>query len=310
MFTLEEIQRILEKVSFEIALFGATNLGLDVISDYEKHLLRTYGIDLDKIAELGVTPFEQSFLFGRLVGLIGDTNAGKLDYSDFQQYILGKQYLPLSELENLTLSVAKRRSYSHIKGLENGIKKDIEGVILDNQMKHRVHYEKIIGDAVERAIFERKSVRSVISEIGHKTKNWERDLGRIADTEMSTVFQEGISAQILGKHGEDAKVYKDVYPGACRHCIRLFLTGGIGSQPRIFKLKQLIANGTNIGRKVDDWKPVIGSIHPWCRCQLRYLPDTQTWDEDEKRFRVKEYKGKYGGDVYDLIRIKIGKHEF
>ena len=60
------------------------------------------------------------------------------------------------------------------------------------------------------------------------------------------------------------KVFKDVFVGGCRHCIRLYLTGGIGSQPKIFKISDLIANGDNIGVKVNDWKPVISSTHPHC----------------------------------------------
>lgn len=309
LFTGEEIQKLLDRVSFEISLFGAENIGVDVLSEYEKSMLTDYGVDLDELVK-GFTPYEESFLFGRLVALIGEDNTKKIDYDDFRQYIYGSQFLPLSDLEELTLDIAKRRSYSHIRGLETGIRGDVEGMITEVQMKNRAKYEKIIGDSVARAVFERDSIKSIISEIGNKTGDWQRDLGRIADTEMNTVFQEGISVSILREYGEEAKVYKDVYPGACRHCIRLYLTGGIGSKPRVFKLSELISNGTNIGRKVNEWKPTVGSTHPWCRCLLRHLPDDYIWDEESKGFKPKPYIGKHSDDIYDLVKIKVGKHEF
>lgn len=309
LFTGDEIQKLIERVSFEIALFGAQNIGIDVLSEYERQILLDHGIDIDEIIE-GFTPYEESFLLGRLVSLIGEDNTKKIDYDDFRQYIYGSQFLPLSEFEELTLNMAKRRSYNHIRGLETGIKRDIEGVIIDTQMKHRSEYEKVISNAVSKAKFERNSIKSVISEIGNKTGDWQRDLGRIADTEMNTIFQEGISMSILREHGEEARVYKDVYPGACRHCIRLYLTGGIGSKPRVFKLSELISNGTNIGRKVADWLAVVGSTHPWCRCLLRHLPDDYIWDEEQKAFKPKPYVGKRRDDIYDLVSITVGKHKF
>jgi len=308
-FTNEEIQKLLERVSFEIALFGAENIGVDVLSEYEKQVLIEHGINIDELTD-EFTPYEESFLLGRLVALIGEDNTKKIDYDDFRQYIYGSQFLPLSDVEKLTLDMAKRRSYNHIRGLETGIKKDIEGIILDNQMAHRSEYEKIIGNAISRAKFERSSIKSIISEIGNKTGDWQRDLGRIADTEMNTIFQEGISISLLQKYGDDAKVYKDVYEGACRHCIRLYLTGGIGSKPRVFKLGELISNGTNVGRKVNEWKAVVGSTHPWCRCLLRKLPDDYVWNEDEKNFVPKPYEGKRRDDIYDLVTITVGKHKF
>ena len=101
---------------------------------------------------------------------------------------------------------------------------------------------------------------------------------------MHTAYEEGRAANIEYELGKDAIVYKDVYPGACRHCIRLYLTNGFGSQPRLFKLSALRANGTNIGRKPVDWLAVLGPIHPWCRCTLNKLPPGYKWDDKTKDF--------------------------
>ena len=134
----------------------------------------------------------------------------------------------------------------------------------------------------KNAIKERKGVQEVVSQIGKMQGNWDRDFGRIADFVLHTAFDEGRSLNIGKTRGAQALVYKDVYAGACKHCIKAYLTGGIMSEPKIFKLDQLQANGTNVGRKVDEYLPVIGPLHPWCRCTLMRTPSEFTLEDHNK----------------------------
>lgn len=48
----------------------------------------------------------------------------------------------------------------------------------------------------------------------------------------------------------------------CNHCRRLYV--GPDGAPRIFRLAELEANGSNVGRKVGEWRPVVGPTHPHC----------------------------------------------
>ena len=84
--------------------------------------------------------------------------------------------------------------------------------------------------------------------------------------------------------GMEALVYKDVFPQACRWCIKLYLTGGIGSEPRIFKVSELKANGNNYGLKPMQWKPIIGSVHPFCRCNLEQYDPDREWDSKQRGY--------------------------
>ena len=97
--------------------------------------------------------------------------------------------------------------------------------------------------------------------------------------------------------------------GACRHCIRLYLTQGMGSQPKIYTLKQFLENGSNIGRKVDDWKAVLESTHPWCRCNLQYVPEGTIWNEEKKMF---VYPEKYERKIErkSKVIITVGTKRF
>ena len=79
------------------------------------------------------------------------------------------------------------------------------------------------------------------------------------------------------------------------------------SKPIIFKLSELKANGTNVGRKVADYLPVVGSLHPRCRCTLNKFQDGYVWNESKRVFEApKGYKQRYDYD----ISIKIGGNTF
>jgi hypothetical protein len=79
------------------------------------------------------------------------------------------------------------------------------------------------------------------------------------------------SAMILGVKKDELRVYKRVINDGklCGWCSS-FYTNKDGS-PKVYTIKELAENGTNDGRPKSDWKPVLGSTHPRCRCQLHYL---------------------------------------
>ena len=124
---------------------------------------------------------------------------------------------------------------------------------------------------------------------------------------MQNAFEWGKAETLLETTDPDAKVfYKQVYPGACRHCIRLYLTGGIGSEPRLFSYRELLDNGTNIGRKADNWLPVLGTVHPYCRCDLRMKRNKKdVWNEKKGIFEPKEKEATEG-----KIEIIVGDKKF
>ena len=75
-----------------------------------------------------------------------------------------------------------------------------------------------------------------------------------------------------GKSADDITVYK-VGPhdgSTCDHCYRFwFLDDRL--TPRVYKMSELMANGTNIGKKQKDWKPTVDATHPNERHLLQEL---------------------------------------
>lgn len=309
IFTKEQIKDILLTVDMNTKFMAAKILGEDILTKEDKKQLKNYGFNLSEIQNKFPT-FLQSYHWGRLSQLIGKFNASKISYNQFFSHLERGQYLPLTEVEKYAYNIAKDRSYGHITGLGEGIKKDTVNQIRQTEQENRAEYEKVIRGEITKGITDRKSLSKIVSELGHKTNEWDRNFGRIVDTEMNNIFQEGRAQIIKRKRGDKSRVYKDVYPLGCKHCIKAYTTNGIGSKPRIFSMEQLEANGTNIGKKVKDWKPTVGGMHPYCRCTLFDVIPGQVWDDETKGFifdnteRAEKYKN------IAKIRIKIGDGEY
>lgn len=273
ILTKSNIEKLLEIIDFTTSLFVTTQMGGDVLSTQDKYILNKFGFDIEKITQK-YPPYLQNFLFGRLTAWLTDNQASSIVYSDFEKYLKSTQYFPLTKKESNLYDISIRHSYTHIKNLAEKRK--------DNLIQSLT--EEDIRKEISSSIEQRTSIQNIVSNWGNKTGDWQRDYGRIAETEMNSIFQLGRATQIEERYGKEQLVYKQVYDGACRHCIRLYLTQGIGSKPILFKLEDLILNGTNIDLKVADWKAVLESTHPFCRCNLHTLPEGMVWDEEKKEF--------------------------
>lgn len=264
IFTEEQIKEILKEIEFQHLFFIAQNVSADILSDEDKSVLQEFGIDWQTLRQ-DYTPYEQAFYFGRLAAILGPLKSQQVDYNNLMKYLRRGQFIPLSAAEKQTLSYLEQKTYSYIKDLGYRVGAFVTETMMDEAFARRQYYEEVINNSIKRAVIERDTASSVAREIGTRTQDWTRDLGRIAETEMQNAFEWGKAETLLETTDPDAKVfYKQVYPGACRHCIRLYLTGGIGSEPRLFSYRELLDNGTNIGRRAENWLPVLGTVHPYC----------------------------------------------
>ena len=82
-----------------------------------------------------------------------------------------------------------------------------------------------------------------------------------------------------------------------------YLDGGLGSAPKVFRLDELKANGTNVGRKAAEYQPVVGPLHPWCRCTLERVPFG---------FTMADYKSglwEWSGNMFVRVKSDTPKQE-
>lgn len=334
IFTPEEIQQLFDIIDYRLARVVADVLGKEFLTPDDEALLKRFGFDFEK--ELTkVPPYYQAFIFGRLTGILRPDQLNTLEYKDIQEYVERKQYKPLTRREKAEYNAAATRTYGYIKGMGNRIRETLGNAVSEQEIINAVEERRIkeldvIKQEHKRGVLDKRSVQAIVSTIGNRLNDWNRDWGRIVETEMQDIYCLGKAQVIMEEHGTDTLVYKQVFSGACTHCRHLYTKGGSGSEPRIFKLSSLIMNGDNIGRKVRDWKPVIGTTHPFCfnspYIEIRtiegdkYIKDIQVGDlvlTHLNRYRkvVRLFKRKFPTtfphgvfDIYYLIEDETSKN--
>lgn len=300
IFNTEQIAELTSVIDFFHTLFIGQNIGKDVLSKSDIKLLEKNGI---KVNTFAASFAEDAYKFGILASALKDKRTKGLNYNDFRKFINSGNFIPLTSVEKDALMAVKQHMYADIKGLGNRIAQDFSRVIIEASQKQRAKYEQTIKQTASKAIQNRWSVNQMASELGHKTGDWARDFDRISDYVMHSAYQQGIASQLLKQYGESAKVFFSVYESACKHCQAVYLTDGIGSEPKQFKLVDVIANGNNIGVKAKDYKPSVDPLHPYCRCTMHPVPENAVWDKVKKQFVI--VRNTYGVNRKSKIKVTI-----
>lgn len=302
MFTSQQIEEVIKGIDYHYSMIIGISLGYESLSMEDQLLLQSYGVDMNKLmAEY--PPYLRMFYLGRLSAILKDEQLRSISLNDFDYYLKNYQFLPLSKREKKEYDISRQFTYNHLKGLGRRSSDGVRDIMLE------INRKNIIKEEISTGIEKRRSIQKVISEIGHKTEDWNRDWHRIVETEMANIYNQGQISMLLEKYGDQHEVWKQVYKEACRHCISLYTTNGIGSEPKVFKLSELVGNGTNIGRKVADWLPVVDATHPFCRCHIYSKFPGQVWDGTVQNFvypkEERERKWTEG-----VIKIRVGDKEF
>lgn len=305
IFTPEEIQKLYDIIDYRLARIVADVMGDELLTPEDKSLLRRYGYKWRREIEK-IPPYFQSYLFGRLSAQLEPSQLVTLNFDDFTKYIDRHQWAALTSLEQEVYYAAATRTYSYIKTMGERAKTIMSNAVSEEEVKALVEKQRqlelgTIKKEMIEGVLKKKSVQNIVSNIGHSLEDWNRDWGRIVETEMQNIYQTGVAQQIMKEQGADALVYKEVFSGACQHCIKFYTTAGIGSKPRIFKLIDLINNGDNIGVKAKDWKPVLGATHPYC-----YDDKTEVLTNDGFKF----FKDLKGDEEFLSVNLDSGEGEY
>lgn len=301
MFTPTQINNLLEVLRKQNLFFISSKLGPDYLSQDEIRRLQYFGINPFHQYSNKTDIVLQMFHFGMISDAIGELDAKKTKYNDLIQYFESGDYIPLTKTQKSTLDSIKRQFLGDIKANEGRVFQDVNNIIAKEEKKNRLAYEKVIRDEILSGTLKRKTSKQIAQELAKKTGDWSRNFNRIVEYVSHQAFDEGRAAMIEDKYGDDTKVYKNVFDGACKHCIKAYLTAGIGSKPIIFKLSTLKANGSNIGRKVDEYKPVIGNHHPHCFDDQTEVLTNEGW---------KYFKNLNKTELFLSVNLQTGEGEW
>lgn len=300
MLTNDQIHTVLDLIDKQIIFFAGSTLGPGVLSDQDKETLTKNGIDPEKIYSAAKDPVVLNFHLGLLSNILSDEKAKALTHDQLVKYIKSGQHIPLNEREQATIDSIKMQSFADIRANKGRIFSDINSVVAREFNTARADQEQFIRSRITDSNRERVARKNIGRGIAKLTGDWSRNFDKSVQYISHTALNEGRSAVIQRRYGtnHEAKVYFQVQGDACKHCIKHYLTAGSGSQPKVFTIKELEANGSNIGRKADAWLPTIHALHVHCRCLLtEFIPGTE-WDGERFKFPKEGY-------VSDSARPKI-----
>ena len=286
MLTQQQLNTLLTILNKHTRVLISSVLGPTYLTPQEVAELIRVGINPHLLYSQSGDYIFTAYQFGMLSNIM-KTDAKKLKYNELLNHIESQEYLKPTIQEQAMVHSIKRQTLRDIKAIEGRIFNDINHIINDkeNQEIIRQQQEEVIREHIIQGLLEQRTASDISREISRKTGDWSRNFGRIVEYHAHTAFEEGRAAMIQRQTGnKDQLVYKEVYPGACKHCIKLYLTAGLGSEPKLFKLSELKKNGNNINRKVNDWLPVITATHPHCRCMLRRYFEGSNWSDEKKEF--------------------------
>lgn len=309
IFSLSQINDIISILRRHQLVFIAEQLGLNYLSQADKDLLLAAGIDLSKYTNTqGI--IEHAFLFGLLSEALGSKRSKNMTYSQFKKFLKSGNFIPLTEDEEFALEQLKNRAYTDLNSLGNRIATSTSNIIIRANQRQQNKLQELVKKKAITAVEQRQSARQLASELGHATEDWERDWLRIAYYLLHSAYNHGRAKSIFKAHGEDSEIWFTVLDNACEHCRRLYLKNpdDPDSEPIVFKLKDIVANGNNIGRKATNWLPTLDPIHPYCRCMVNYKNSNTEWDSETKAFtKIKKYQPKNKKLQGIKLNIKVSK---
>lgn len=287
----KQIREILGIINKHFIAFTHSTVSPDQIDPADIRDLKNEGI-IPKNVNLKSYP-KSSYEFGRLVEILKDNKKIKnMDYKQFRRYITSNP-IPTTPAEKFSIDNVQHNAATYISSLRDKVMTNASQTInkYNNTARNQISKLKpsqqewfrdkkfikpkeraAVREKVVDNIVNRKNVNELASELYHMFDAQGVDFQRIAHTEKNEAICQGKKDELRREEkstGEKMKVFKRPAPDACKHCKLLYLEKD-GVTPILFTLDELEANGTNVGLKVADWKPVVGSIHPWCQCTGPY----------------------------------------
>lgn len=248
--------------------------------------------------------------YGYLMEVLGSDDVMGMSFNNLLDRA---RELRLSEPERLALQHVQEHAGTNITVLGEQVKADVQRNINDINSRFATTQavqpiRDVAAEASRRRMARGEAVTKMREATGDKTRDWHR----VAHTELQDARTQGHSTAIVNRKGLhstgdgiDSIVFRRVAPDGCVDCKRLFHQRD-GVTPKLFMLRELLGNGTNVGRKRSDWKPVVGVVHPYCHCapSMRMPRDVTVEDDLAKRLGRKPELHEI---MQELEKVRFGK---
>lgn len=200
----------------------------------------------------------------------------------------------LSNMERDAWIQATTRAADYARGLGNALSERMQTVLAEEwdeaeaaivpDPDRREELRALIREKVAEALEARDSPERLASRLLDATGDAARDWLRIARTELQGAMNDAAIIRAVRLDGPGGRVARIPNANACRHCRRLFLDES--GRPHVFTIEELLENGTNVGKRSDDWKATAWGIHPNCSCSVQRVPEGMDFDDDWRLVRA------------------------
>jgi hypothetical protein len=253
--SLEKIKKIIERRHNSLLL---SLVGPEVLSEEDLLELKEAGFNVEESPSL-----LEMVYYNNVLNELRSANSPKnISEMRKQQKSIPEDLMHTSAVEHIN------ENFSHsLENLKADVKSRVEGLIRDANMEFRA---KALQDSAREGAVDSLIRESSVGKIkqslrdytGDASRNWER----VAVTETSNALGLGSADRIIKMNeGKDLKsvfVFRIPVRDAalCKHCRRFYLDSD--ETPALYRMSTLLGNGTNYGKKAQQWNPVIGATHP------------------------------------------------
>jgi len=252
---LQKIKKIIENSYNELLVSVA---GTSVLTESE----------LDDLRDLGVSPEKNSLLtllyYNNLLNDLTSTTAPtSVPDMERQQRSAPTEPHQLQAIEHLNENFAQttRKISSDIQGKVEGLIREYNLSIRNKKLADNLPTE---GQTAR--LMQDSTVGGLRQALRDMTEDANRNWSRVAITETANALGLGSIDRVTAENKDKdiAEVYVFRIPvddaALCKKCKQFYLD--TDRSPVVYRLSTLLANGTNNGKKMDNWRPVATATHP------------------------------------------------
>lgn len=215
-----------------------------------------------------------AFMYGQLSQKTGK-DLSKVPLKELKEMM---NNTPLSKVESLAMDQCKIKTQEALNSLTQKVTSSAIALIIQSDLGVT---PKIDEKADELLVTPHNKLVQVLRD---STQDYARDWDRIVQTDVWYAKTRGEVQSILDgtsvftSKGMETEVFMRPSPTCCKKCAQVYLESDRVT-PRVFKLRDLIANGTNYGKKQADWLPTLPPLHLYCQCTFNIKPPDTYFDE-------------------------------
>lgn len=255
---IDIIKKIIDKHHNKLVI---SMLGTDLLTKQQLNELKSTNEYLQNNESIFTNVYNHNFI-NNPVDEHTPTSIGDMKV---QQSVQG--LVPQGEANSYSIDSINQNVKQHIDKMKVDVVSRIEGIIRQNNDKFKFNsLQNLNRSDLADTLVKESSLGKVKQQLRDSSKGATRDWQRVALTEMSNAIGIGSVDRIVTNNRDndlnEVFVYRVIVGDSitCKWCRKFY--GDVGQPPKLYKLTTLLNNGSNYGKKTDDWKGVVGATHP------------------------------------------------